>query len=59
MRRLVWRNWALIVAFLALLVLVFWLVFDRPLGQTIISAVGGLIIGIAMVWWRGRGTRTR
>jgi len=59
MRRSVWRNWALIVAFLALLVVVFWLMFDRPLGQTIVSAVGGLIIGIAMVWWRGRRAGAR
>lgn len=59
MRRSVWRNWALIVAFLAVLVLIFWLVFDRPLGQTVVSAIGGLIIGIAMVWWRGRGAARR
>jgi hypothetical protein len=55
----VWRNWTLIVAFLALLVIVFWLVFDRPLVQTLVSAVGGLFIGIAMVWWRGRRTGAR
>jgi hypothetical protein len=57
MRQNVWRNWAMIVAFLAALVLIFWLVFDRPLVQTLVSAVGGMAIGLAMVWWRGRGTR--
>jgi uncharacterized membrane protein YfbV (UPF0208 family) len=58
MGRSPWWQWVLAVAFLAALVLIFWLIFDRPLGQTLVSAVLGLVVGIATVWWRGRRARS-
>ena len=54
MARQMWTGLALGVVAIAVIVLISWQVFDRPLGRVLVSAVGGLLFMAGWAYWYRR-----